>query len=136
MPLSLPISSNLAFVIFDNSALVSFLAFAGAFSFMPLTSDVLIDTTPSKRSRIALGGLIPPTLIAIALWAIWKEVGSPWILFTSDAFLLYPMVQVFPLSPLEGVHVWRWKKMHWLLSFFIIMGMFMLVSSEALKSVI
>lgn len=112
------------------------LYFAGAFSFMPLTSDVLIDTTPSKRSRIALGGLIPPTLIAIALWTIWKEVGSPWILFTSDAFLLYPMVQVFPLSPLEGVHVWRWKKLHWLLSFFIIMGMFMLVSSEALKSVI
>ena len=112
------------------------LYFAGAFSFMPLTSDVIIDTTPSKRSRIALGGLIPPTLIAIVLWAIWKEVGSPWILFTSDAFLLYPMVQVFPLSPLEGVHVWRWKKLHWLLSFFIIMGMFMLVSSEALKNVI
>jgi len=112
------------------------LYFAGAFSFMPLTSDVVIDTTPQTRSQIALGGLIAPTLVAMGLWYFWKETGSPWILFCSDAFLLYPMVQVFPLDPLEGIHVWRWRKWQWLLSFFVIMGMFMLVSSEALKNVI
>ena len=32
------------------------LYFAGAFSFMPLTSDVVIDTSTDKRSQIALGG--------------------------------------------------------------------------------
>ena len=112
------------------------LYFAGAFSFMPLTSDVVIDTTPAKRSQIALGGLIVPTLIAMALWLTWKETNQPWILFCSDAFLLYPMVQVFPLNPLEGIFVWRHSKFQWLLSFIVIMGMFMLVSSEALKNVI
>lgn len=112
------------------------LYFAGAFSFMPLTSDVVIDATPSKRSQIALGGLIAPTLLAIVLWLTWKETGQPWILFCSDAFLLYPMVQIFPLNPLEGIFVWRHSKLQWLLSFVAIMGMFMLVSSEALKNVI
>lgn len=112
------------------------LYFAGAFSFMPLTSDVVIDTTADKRSQIALGGLIAPTLVAIALWLTWKETQQPWILFCSDAFLLYPMVQVFPLNPLEGIFVWRHSKFQWLLSFVVIMGMFMLVSSEALKNVI
>lgn len=112
------------------------LYFAGAFSFMPLTSDVIIDTTPQNRSFIALGGLLAPTLIAMVLWYAWKQTGSPWILFCSDAFLLYPMVQVFPLDPLEGIHVWRWRKWQWLIAFFVIMGMFMLVSSEALKNVI
>jgi len=112
------------------------LYFAGAFSFMPLTSDVVIDTTPAKRSQIALGGLIAPTLIAMMFWLTWKETAQPWILFCSDAFLLYPMVQIFPLNPLEGVFVWRHNKLQWLLSFVVIMGMFMLVSSEALKNVI
>ena len=112
------------------------LYFAGAFSFMPLTSDVVIDAPPSKRSQIALGGLIAPTVLAIMLWLTWKETGQPWILFCSDAFLLYPMVQIFPLNPLEGIFVWRHSKFQWLLSFIAIMGMFMLVSSEALKNVI
>ncbi len=112
------------------------LYFAGAFSFMPLTSDVVIEATPSTRSQIALGGLIAPTVLAIMLWLTWKETGQPWILFCSDAFLLYPMVQIFPLNPLEGIFVWRHSKFQWLLSFIAIMGMFMLVSSEALKNVI
>ena len=112
------------------------LYFAGAFSFMPLTSDVIIDTNPKDRSDIALTGLLVPTLIAMILWMVWKNTHAPWILFFSDAFLLYPMVQVFPLDPLEGIHVWRNRKMTWLLSFILIMGMFLLVSSEALKSVI
>lgn len=112
------------------------LYFAGAFSFMPLTSDVVIQTDNRIRSEIATWGLVIPTLIAIGLWIVWKETGNPWILFCSDAFLLYPMVQVFPLDPLEGIHVWRWSKFRWVELFVIIMGMFMLVSSEALKNVI
>ena len=112
------------------------LYFAGAFSFMPLTSDVVVNTDEQTRSEIATWGLVIPTIIAICLWVVWKETGNPWILFCSDAFLLYPMVQVFPLDPLEGIHVWRWSKLRWVELFIIIMGMFMLVSSEALKNVI
>ena len=63
------------------------LYFAGAFSFMPLTSDV-IDTTADKRSQIALGGLIAPTLVAIALWLAWKETNQPWVLFCLDVLAL------------------------------------------------
>lgn len=112
------------------------LYFAGAFSFMPLTSDVVINTTPQNRSWIASWGLAVPTVIALALWCTWKQTQITPILFAADAFLLYPMVQVFPLAPLEGVYVWRWSKVQWSFWFLIIMAMFMLMSSEALKNVI
>ena len=112
------------------------LYFAAAFSFMPLTSDVMADTTVKKRGLIALAGLIPPTLVAAILWYIWKQTGNKMVLFVSDAFLIFPMVQIFPLDPLEGIHLWRWKKSGWLLSFFLIMGMFLFAGSEALKNVI
>ena len=112
------------------------LYFAAAFSFMPLTSDVMIDTTVEKRGWIALAGLIPATLVAGVLWFVWKQTGNEMILFVADAFLLFPMVQIFPLEPLEGIHLWRWKKLGWLLAFFIIMGMFLFAGSEALKNVI
>jgi hypothetical protein len=112
------------------------LYFAAAFSFMPLTSDVMVDTTVEKRGWIAIAGLFPPTIVSIALWVLWKKTGLSTILFVSDAFLLFPMVQIFPLDPLEGIHLWKWNKSAWLFSFFIIMGMFLLAGSEALKNVI
>ena len=112
------------------------LYFAAAFSFMPLTSDVMVDTTVQKRGWIAIAGLFPPTIVSIALWVLWKKTGLSTILFVSDAFLLFPMVQIFPLDPLEGIHLWKWNKLAWLFSFFIIMGMFLLAGSEALKNVI
>lgn len=112
------------------------LYFAAAFSFMPLTSDVMVDTTVRKRGWIAIAGLFPPTLVAMALWVLWKKTGISAILFVSDAFLLFPMVQIFPLDPLEGIHLWKWNKLAWLFSFFVIMGMFLLAGSEALKNVI
>jgi hypothetical protein len=103
---------------------------------MPLTSDVMVDTTVEKRGWIAIAGLFPPTIVSIALWVLWKKTGLSTILFVSDAFLLFPMVQIFPLDPLEGIHLWKWNKSAWLFSFFIIMGMFLLAGSEALKNVI
>ena len=51
------------------------LYFAGPSPFA--TSDVVIDTTTNKRSQIALGGLIAPTLVAIVLWLTWKETQQP-----------------------------------------------------------
>ena len=90
------------------------LYFAGAFSFMPLTSDVIVpNASPASRGRIAAVGLIVPTLLAGILWYLWKTTNSihPQLLFLADAFLIYPMVQCFPLAPLEGIYVWRWNKL-------------------------
>ena len=112
------------------------LYFAAAFSFMPLTSDVMADTTTKKRGLIALAGLVPPTIVSVLLWIVWKQTGNKMVLFVSDAFLIFPMVQIFPLDPLEGIHLWRWNKLGWLLAFFFIMGMFLFAGSEALKNVI
>ena len=112
------------------------LYFAGAFSFMPLTSDVIVDTSIENRGKIALAGIVPPTLIAIGLWFVWKATHLREVLFVADAFLLYPMVQIFPLDPLEGIHLFRWRKLVWLPLFLLVMGAFLLAGSEALKSVI
>jgi hypothetical protein len=113
------------------------LYFAGAFSFMPLTSDVIVkNVSKEKRGKIAAAGILAPTMISMILWYVWKQTQITEILFVSDAFLLYPMVQVFPLDPLEGIYVFRWKKLYWLCLFFIVMGMFLLAGSEGLKNVI
>ncbi|MFT5684446.1 MAG: hypothetical protein ACI8RZ_005387 [Myxococcota bacterium] len=113
------------------------LYFAGAFSFMPLTSDVIVDdATDAQRGRIALVGISASTAVSVVLWMAWKASGIPTLIFLADAFLIYPMVQVFPLNPLEGIYVWRWSRLLWVVLFFIIMFLFMVPGSEALRSVI
>jgi hypothetical protein len=112
------------------------LYFAGAFSFMPLTSDVVVDASKEVRGRIAAVGIIVPGIIAMALWYAYKTTGRLELLFLADAFLIHPMVQCFPLNPLEGIFIWRWRKGVWTLIFFWIMSMFMLAASEALRNVI
>ncbi len=112
------------------------LYFAGAFSFMPLTSDVVVEGTEEERGRVALVGLLAPTLIAMVLWGSWKATGLTPLLLAADAFLIYPMVQTFPLDPLDGVRVWRWNKIVWTGVFVLVMAVFMFAGSEGLKSVI
>ncbi len=113
------------------------LYFAGAFSFMPLTSDVIVDdATVAQRGRIALWGLLAPVGVSVLLGLCWKATGIKGLLFLADAFLIYPMVQVFPLSPLEGIHLWRHSRLLWVVMFIIIMFLFLVAGSEALRSVI
>jgi hypothetical protein len=112
------------------------LYFAGAFSFMPLTSDVIVDCSEKVRSRIALSGIFTTSVIAVLLWFFGKMFGSNLFIFGAEAFMLYPMVQCFPLRPLEGGFVWSYDKRIWLVMFVIIMAMFMLLASEGLNNVI
>ncbi len=114
------------------------LYFAGAFSYMPLSSDVIVEGDMAQKGRVSLVGLLAPTAVSIGLWLVWKLGGGTLtpLLFASDAFLIYPMVQCFPLAPLDGVHVWRWKKGVWVAVFFFVMGAFLFMGSEGLKNVI
>jgi hypothetical protein len=112
------------------------LYFAGAFSYMPLSSDVIVEGSMAQKGRVSLVGLIAPTLVSIALWAVWKSTGLKWVLLASDAFLIYPMIQSFPLAPLDGVHVWRWRRGVWCVVFAFVMGAFLFMGSEGLKNVI
>lgn len=112
------------------------LYFAGAFSFMPLTSDVIIEGDEAVQGKVSLAGLLAPAFVAMAFWFGWKVTGLTPLLFVADAFLIYPMVQTFPLDPLDGVRVWRWNKLVWFIVFLFIMSGFMLAGSEGLKNVI
>ena len=112
------------------------LYFAGAFSFMPLTSDVIVEGDQTTKGKVALAGLLAPAFMAMALWTAWKTTGITELLFAADAFLIYPMVQTFPLDPLDGVRVWRWNKLVWFAVFLFIMTGFLLAGSEGLKNVI
>ena len=114
------------------------LYFAGAFSFMPLSSDVVIKGTTAERGRISLAGILVPTAVSIALWLTWKLTGETMqpILMASDAFLIYPMVQCFPLYPLDGSRLFRWHRGLWLAVFVFVMGTFVFMGSEGLKNVI
>jgi hypothetical protein len=114
------------------------LYFAGAFSFMPLASDVIIKGTTAERGRVSLAGILVPTAVSIALWLAWKLTGGTMqpVLLASDAFLLYPMVQCFPLDPLDGSRLFRWHRGLWLVVFVFVMGTFVFMGSEGLKNVI
>lgn len=114
------------------------LYFAGAFSFMPLTSDVITEGTQEDKGHVSVVGLVVPTLLSLVLWGVWKATGGVHmpILLAADAFLIYPMVQTFPLNPLDGVQVWRWSRWRWFAVFGFVMSAFMFVGSEGLKNVI
>ncbi len=114
------------------------LYFAGAFSFMPLSSDVVVEGTTADRGRVSLAGLIAPTAVSIGLWLVWKLTGGTMqpVLLASDAFLIYPMVQSFPLTPLDGNHLFRWRRSLWLVVFALVMAAFIFMGSEGLKNVI
>ena len=114
------------------------LYFAGAFSFMPLSSDVVVEGTARERGRVSLAGILTPTAISVLLWLLWKlggETLSP-LLLASDAFLIYPMVQCFPLDPLDGSRLFRWHRGIWLAVFLLVMATFIFMGSEGLKHVI
>jgi hypothetical protein len=112
--------------------------FAGALSFMPLSSDVVVEGTTADRGRVSLAGLVVPTMVSIALWLVWKLTGGTMqpILLASDAFLIYPMVQCFPLTPLDGNHLFRWHRGIWFVVFAVVMAAFIFMGSEGLKNVI
>ena len=74
--------------------------------------------------------------IAAVLWVLWYLLGNPWILVTADIFLIYPMVQVFPLKPLDGSDLWAWSRGAWIGTFIVVMSTFIFMGSEALKNVI
>ncbi len=112
------------------------LYFAGAASFMPLTSDVEVEGSIAERGKVSLVGLWVPTAIAAVLWVLWYLLGNPWILVTADIFLIYPMVQVFPLKPLDGSDLWAWSRGAWIGTFIVVMSTFIFMGSEALKNVI
>lgn len=112
------------------------LYFAGAASFMPLTSDVDVEGTTAQRGQVSLVGLLAPTVVAAGIWGAWKATGNPWVLLVADLFLIYPMVQVFPLKPLDGSDVWAWSKWAWFAAFGVVMSAFILLGSEGLKGVI
>jgi hypothetical protein len=114
------------------------LYFAGALSFMPLSSDVVVEGTTAERGRVSMAGILVPTIISIALWLFWKLTGGTLqtVLLASDAFLIYPMVQCFPLDPLDGSRIYRWNRGVWLAIFIVVMGAFIFMGSEGLKNVI
>jgi len=114
------------------------LYFAGAFSFMPLSSDVVIKGTSAERGRVSLAGILVPMAVSIGLWLLWKLTGETMqpVLLASDAFLIYPMVQCFPLDPLDGIRLYRWHRGIWLAVFVFVMGTFVFMGSEGLKNVI
>ena len=112
------------------------LYFAGAASFMPLTSDVEVEGTVAQRGKVSLVGLFVPAVVAACIWAGWNATGNNWILLVADLFLIYPMVQVFPLKPLDGSDVWAWSRPAWFGIFALVMGCFMVLGSEGLKGVI
>lgn len=114
------------------------LYFAGALSFMPLSSDVVVEGTTADRGRVSMAGIVVPTVISVALWLVWKLTGETMqpVLMASDAFLIYPMVQCFPLDPLDGSRLFRWHRGIWLTIFIVVMAAFIFMGSEGLKNVI
>lgn len=114
------------------------LYFAGALSFMPLAVDMEISGSSASRGKVAVVGLVVPALISLACWLAWSLGGRsfPPLLLAADAFLIYPLVQVFPISPLFGVEIWQWKRSVWVAVFLGIMLGFILIGSEGLKNVI
>lgn len=114
------------------------LYFAGALSFMPLSSDVVVEGTTADRGRVSFFGIAIPTLVSIGLWLFWKLTGGTMqiVLLASDAFLIYPMVQCFPLDPLDGSRLFRWHRGIWATVFLVVMSAFIFMGSEGLKSVI
>jgi len=112
------------------------LYFAGAFSFMPLTSDVIVEGDAAQKGRVSLVGLLAPLAVAMALFGAWRATGQAALLLASDLFLIYPLVQCFPLSPLDGAQLWRWNRWIWLAVFIVVLGAFIFVGSEGLKNVI
>jgi hypothetical protein len=112
------------------------LYFAGAFSFMPLTSDVIVECDSKNRYKIALAGILTSCVLAVLFWLSGKLFVQPILVFTAEAFMLYPMVQCFPLAPLEGRFIWNYSKFKWGIVFSIVMGIFMILGSEGLNYVI
>lgn len=89
--------------------------FAGAGSFLPMTTDIEYEADESTRFRIATRVLLILYVSHLALQWIAVVFDFPAISTLASFLLLYSFVYSFPIRPLEGFSVWKGSRVVWLL---------------------
>lgn len=87
--------------------------FTAAGSFLPLTSEVLLEGSPGGKARTA--GVSLALFVAghvVLSWAA-AATGSLALSHLATFFLLYGFVFSFPLRPLDGGHLFAVSKVGW-----------------------
>lgn len=88
--------------------------FAGAGSFLPMTTDIEYTAEGRTQSRIACCVLLILYALHLALRVTYLASGSEPALLLSSLVLVYCFVYSFPIPPLEGYWIWSTSKLLWL----------------------
>lgn len=87
--------------------------FAGAGSFLPMTTDIEFEADERTRFKISTGVLIILYVAHLLLQRAATMV--PDALPLSAFFLVYCFVYGFPIPPLEGFWIWKGSRFVWVL---------------------
>ena len=110
--------------------------FAGAHSFLPMTTDIEIcgDERTQFKASIGILTLLYATHL-ILYWAselLGFQAGSTLAVFV----LIYCFVYSFPIAPLQGYWIWKHNRIVWLLVWLPILVSFVMTMPAALASLL
>jgi hypothetical protein len=98
--------------------------FTGAGSFLPLTTDVEYRGSKSANAQVATTTLLVLLAVHYALASAGQATGLYPVQLAAAAVLVYCFVFSFPLTPLEGHHLWKRSKLLWLVVWLPILVVF------------
>jgi hypothetical protein len=110
--------------------------FTGAGSFLPLTTDVVYRGSKSANAQVATTTLLVLLVVHFALAFAAQTTGSDPVQLAAMAVLVYGFVFSFPLTPLEGHHLWKRSKLLWLVVWLPILVVFTRDISESFAKVL
>jgi hypothetical protein len=110
--------------------------FAGAGSFLPMTTDIEYTADGRTQSQIAFWVLLILYALHLALRGLFLASGSEPALLLSSLVLVYCFVYSFPIPPLEGYWIWSASKLLWLVVWVPILTSFVVSMPGAILSVL
>ena len=110
--------------------------FTGSGSFLPLSTDSVVQGSPAACARLALvslGGLLAMHLGCSG--AAYYFNSYP-LQYLAGMFLLYCFVFSFPIAPLDGYSVWAYSRWLWLAVSIPILAAFIFTMPASLHAIL
>lgn len=87
--------------------------FTASGSFLPLTTDIHYIGDSKAKAHLAIFNLTILFFLNLTLFFIGEIFNLPQLQYIAGMFHIYAFIFSFPLSPLDGAHIWKYNKILW-----------------------
>ena len=110
--------------------------FTGSGSFLPLSTDSVVQGSPAACARLALVSLGGLLAMHLGFSSAAYYFNSYALQYQAGMFLLYCFVFSFPIAPLDGYSLWAYSRWLWLAVSIPILAAFILTMPASLHVIL